>query len=185
MVTDSFTNLVTILKQNSLEALRAESNFEQLILQENNDLKKLNFRDRIACIFLVGSGLQINFKLYYWLDDVVFLLQRFHRDLSRSSLEYKARDFAKEVTNITVGRLKSLLKEGGLNLGQSLPVTIDGFNQIFSLKNLPNKLQTSWDILGPEIDFCCLCEVFCPNERVEKIIKNLDPQTIANNIDLF
>lgn len=93
------------------------------------DIGLLKFSEQMALILLNGPKLRMFFKLHFALGEVKELLKEpFPRE---SFDDRRIKDYMKELSNLVAGKLKSKLANANLKMGQSLPISLVGYNEIF------------------------------------------------------
>jgi hypothetical protein len=69
------------------------------------------------------------FKFHFAISEVKALLaDRFPREKFSDS---RIKDYMKELCNLVAGKLKSKMTHANLKMGQSLPISLIGYNEIF------------------------------------------------------
>jgi len=173
----------------SLEVLKSESKLPSFEISHDNapDEKALRYYEEISCILLISQDFKLIFKTHYWLNDMTKIINNIRPGLPHASMEKKARDFAKELCNIIAGRIKYQFVPLKCALGQSLPINLDGFNQIFFSTDNSSLFTNSWAVSDGSINLCFSTTVEYYNQDIVKKICQLlsITPTKAPEVELF
>ena len=176
------------IKSASREVFQAETkNPDFSILEfDEKDPNKLIFIQDIACIMLIGDEVKVVIKIHYWLDDAIEVLKKVHPAHSKTIVEKKSRDYMKELSNVTAGRIKYKLLTMNCNIGQSLPVNFDGFNQLFFTEKRNNEFSDSWAITNQHQQFVMSASVqYFKDSILNKITNSMLEDSPPPDVELF
>ena len=96
------------------------------------DTSVLKFSEQMALILLNGPKLRMFFKFHFAISEVKeLLLVRFPKE---EFTDDRIKDYMKELCNLVAGKLKTKLGNAELKMGQSLPIGLIGYNEIFFRK---------------------------------------------------
>lgn len=150
-------NLYDLFTSSSIDIIRAESKTPEFSLKKSNVPEAhLKFIQELSCIMLISEEMKIIFKIHYWLSDAIQILNKVQLN-RRDPLvqEYKAKDLFKEISNVIAGRIKYRLCSGGLKIVHSLPLSLDGYNQIFFPKQKLREYWCTWLLKHEKIEIVC------------------------------
>ncbi|MFK7825104.1 MAG: hypothetical protein AB8G05_13190 [Oligoflexales bacterium] len=176
------------IRSASLEVFRAEAKCPEASIREFNDQdpNKLIYIQDIACIMLIGDEIKVVFKVHYWLEDAIKVLKKVHPAHAETIVEKKSRDYMKELTNVTAGRIKYKLLTMNCNIGQSLPVNFDGFNQLFFIEKRNNEFSDSWAISNQKEEFIMSVSIqYYKDSILNKINDTMLQNTAPPDVELF
>lgn len=136
---DNIKNMVrTVIKQIAEQKFKAS----KVELSEGN-VDHLKFSEQMTLILLNGSKVRMFFKFHFAITEVKALLQeRFPKETFNDS---RIKDYMKELCNLVAGKLKSKLTNANLKMGQSLPISLIGYNEIF-FRQESDKYTFAFDI---------------------------------------
>ena len=177
-----------VIKAASLEVFKAEAKSPESSIREftKQDSDKLIYIQDIACIMLIGDELRVVFKIHYWLDDAIQILKKVHPAHSETIVEKKSRDFMKELTNVTAGRIKYKFLTINSNIGQSLPVNFDGLNQLFFIEKRNNEFSDSWAISHEDKEFIMSVSIqYFKDSILDKINDTMLQDSAPPDVELF
>ena len=135
---------------------------------------------------LIGEEIKIVYKIHYWLDDAIEVLRKVHPSHSETIVEKKSRDYMKELSNVTAGRMKYKLLTTNCNIGQSLPVNFDGFNQLFFSEKRNNEFSDSWAISNKQQEFIMSFSIqYYKDSILSKINESMLDDSPPPDVELF
>ena len=92
----------------------------------------------------------------------------------------------KELSNVTAGRIKYKLLTMNCNIGQSLPVNFDGFNQLFFTEKRNNEFSDSWAITNQHQQFVMSASVqYFKDSILNKITSSMLEDSPPPDVELF
>ena len=173
--------LFSCIREASLEVMKSETKSEEFVIDEKEQPspEQLQYFEEISCILLTSEELKIIFKAHYWLNTMKKMIKIIQPNLPAILMTKKSRDFAKELCNIIAGRIKFQFVPLKCNIGQSLPINLDGYNQIFFITDRKDTFTTSWYVMDQNLKICfsSTIEYFNP-EIVNKIGESLSPTLV-------
>ena len=191
-MSDKFSEVNQILfrsmRSASLEVFQVEAKSPDYSILEfkEKDTDKLIYTQDIACIMLIGEEIKIVYKIHYWLDDAIEVLRKVHPSHSETIVEKKSRDYMKELSNVTAGRMKYKLLTTNCNIGQSLPVNFDGFNQLFFSEKRNNEFSDSWAISNKQQEFIMSFSIqYYKDSILSKINESMLDDSPPPDVELF
>lgn len=181
--------LFKCIQNSSLEVLKNESGSENFVINEkvSQNVSDLHYYEDISCILLISQDFKIIFKTHYWLNDMLTLIKGLRPGLQESEQEKKAKDFAKELCNIIAGKIKYQFIPLKCSIGQSLPVSLDGFNQLFFATNTKNIFTNSWVVTDQKINLCFSTTIeYYNSDIIQKICNDLNINPVsAPEVEMF
>lgn len=148
----------------------------------------LPFLQQMTHIMVFGPEIEVNFKTHFMLSDVRRMTQR--KTGAAEVSDIQAIDFMKEFCNVVAGKVKLTLTRGGFSLGQSLPFSILGYNEVFYPKEDRGSLQTAWRVRGRDGFFNCSATIVVPGadeawSRLESVKYLRDESEAQGDVELF
>ncbi|MFW7380693.1 MAG: hypothetical protein ACOH5I_17905 [Oligoflexus sp.] len=161
---DSILNLVrTVIQQ------IAEQKFKVPEVEVvDGDVEQLKFSEQMALILLNGPKVRMFFKFHFAITEVKALLQdRFPKE---SFNDMRVKDYMKEFCNLVAGKLKSKLSNANLRMGQSLPISLIGYNEIF-FRQESHKYTFAFNVSLNEHRFMCSASLeYTDDDAVQAIV---------------
>lgn len=128
---------------------------------------ELKFSEHMALILLNGPKLRVFFKMHFAIDSVRNLLKvRFPKEVFSDD---RVKDFMKEMCNLVAGKCKTKFGNANLKMGQSLPMGLVGYNEIFFRRDQGKQGFSYRLILGEETMFYSMSVEYLDNEAFELI----------------
>ena len=119
--------MFTVIKQITEQKFNAQD-----VVVNEVDTDVLKFSEQMALILLNGPKLRMFFKFHFAISEVKELLSiRFPKEEFNDD---RVKDYMKELCNLVAGKLKTKLSNAALKMGQSLPIGLIGYNEIFFRK---------------------------------------------------
>ena len=88
----------------------------------------LVFREYLSAILLANSDFKLLYMIHFWLEDAKKLANGLLKTDSSEVEYWRAIDFFKEYCNIIAGKAKKAFENIDIQLVQSLPIGISGYN---------------------------------------------------------
>lgn len=181
--------LFQIARNASLEVFQAETKNKEFETRELSTAEQGNlmFIEDISCIMLIGEEIRVVFKIHYWLENAVKILKKIHPNHPEHVVEKKSRDYMKELSNVVAGRIKYKLLTMKCNIGQSLPINFDGFNQLFFSEKRPNEYSDAWGIMDSEHqEFICSTSIqYYKDSIINKVSSSKHDDSLPLDVELF
>lgn len=177
----AFEAIVKIVQNESVGIIGEEFGevFQVGALSENN--AKQPFTEQITVVLISGPNTKILFKIHHWLGKTgkkENVFSQRERNLSK--------DHYKEICNIIAGRIGGYLMELGCIVGQSLPVSLDGFNQVFFNRQRRNEHSVWWSLDSKVTHLMCsLNVIFHLDADVKVLLSEPHSKVKLNKIEIF
>ncbi len=104
---------------------------------------RLLYFDHIVFICIMNQSVRITFRIHFLDRDAREFWALANSKPPISVTDYKVVDYLKEFCNILSGSVRAVLNEGDIYVGQSLPVYVAGFNELFFSAIFENQYSRS------------------------------------------
>lgn len=100
----------------------------------------------LVMILVVSPSFYQSLKFFFNWESTAPLLDNIYKDgILEGEREHLIVDFFKEVGNLTAGHIKSVLSKSNINSDISLPISMRGYDDLFSIQsNNPKQFTQSW-----------------------------------------
>ena len=147
--------------------------------------KDLPFTQHLVHILVSGEEAEFHFKVHFMMDTVEAYTKQ---KLGLSEVaEQQCIDYVKEFANVVAGKIKGMLETLEFAVGQSLPVAMLGYNELFYDRYKDHHMDC-WQLGGPLGPISCSLsyKAFAADttKRLEKISYSRDDDG-AGEIELF
>lgn len=150
-------------------------------------LAELPFLQHLAGIVLLGAGLEITFKMHFMTVDALTITRR--KLGSETVTLTQSIDCMKEFLNLLAGKVKELLEREGVELGQSLPFAIQGYNEIFFREAKSGLVKRAWRLVDQTSSVICSAAVLVKSPALEPVLKRVanteSEETRGGAIEMF
>ena len=148
---------------------------------------RLECVEEIACILMLGDSIRLFFKAHFWIDDAKTLAEKKYHLEKKHIQQNEALDFMKEYCNIVSGKIKYGLKTMNFDVGQSLPIALGGYQEIFFQDHKKPDFVDSWELCCNDISvYCSLYVNFLNPNLVQTLATHQGPIDVTpNEVELF
>ena len=163
--TNKFSELISLVTGFS-ERFFYDGSFKVVSEPIRNDLKIIH-KSFVSNILICNNQLRMILKYHY-----DYRYDYFIQGFSGECDFYKIDDFFLESSNLVGGRIRNLFQLDNINIGISIPLRTDGFDELYSLVNFDDLSgEYFWQLSDGNIDI-----------PMTLYVEVLDP-SILNNID--
>lgn len=146
----------------------------------------LPFLQQMTHVLVTGDEIVLNFKTHFMFDDVA---QMALRKVGAVLTKPQTIDFMKEFCNIAAGKAKTLLEATGMTLGQSLPFSIQGYNEIFYPETVRGGGTAAWRLVAPDGSITCSATVKASSaaviESLARVTYSGATDPVSGEVELF
>lgn len=143
--------------------LRCES-YCHLSGLKSSDLDQLeagHFCKNMVMILLNSPQIDLQLKIFYEEKSSAEFIEKLPRSkASENNDEALTSDMYKEVANLTIGHIKTVLEQSGIACEMSLPIAMRGYDDLFSNeKKYPHSIEKNWKLQLKKSMFICHCSI--------------------------
>lgn len=163
---------------------------QENILLSNADYNKLQFKQHMIFIMMSGNDIKLMYSLHY--------MQALAAKLATHKLDREKNQFSsnlltaflKEYVNIIAGNIKAMFLAEQVQIGHSLPIALQGFNELFFRENYTSDHTSCWSLKnqqGGEFDLCLSIKLRIDTnlDYIQKITFSNNEPIILNELEIF
>ncbi len=145
---------------------------------------ELAFSENMVIMLLTNSQVRMFLKIHFHLDTARNLIASRQKKSTQDITERMAVDFMKEMVNVLGGLLKRRIAHLKMEMGQSIPLDLEGYSEIF-FHDVNWESQTLAFLVGhPEVQFHVSAQYEITGEEAARKLQGFTDEKKAEEEDI-